>query len=324
MSTDDIIDALRAERFLALDVDLEPIGSPTFQVTTFANTGPSFYVDRQEKLSVVVDSVASMANQLEGTVWDDATGRPATPIAALPWVEVVDGQGERYTTSRTAAHRLNADAMWKGSVEQKTFGDYVTERLGEPPPPVAPPLAGVVWELDPLSLLQGVWLAAAWKGRARLTRALSARIDAHDVQTQSVQVGGQKTADSLAEVGITQAREGDTVAGEVPHHTSEVSARRIAARVLLDVRLLGSYRLEEAAERALLACGLLEIGELLADWPRRRSRCALDVADYTIQRGPSGWNALPAVDELRTTAKELCERACEVRVADPLRVQAKS
>jgi CRISPR-associated protein Csb1 len=323
MSANDVIDELRAERFLALDVELEPLGSPTFQVTTFANTGPSFYVDAAERLSVIVDSVASMANQLEATVWDQVTDAPAASIASLPWVEVVDAGGGRYTTSRTAAHRLNAHTMWQGTLEGgETFGAHVIHRLGEPAPPIAPPLAGVVWELDPLSLLQGIWLADAWKGRARLTRAVSARIDAHDVQTQSVQVGGQKTADSLSEVGVAQTRESNTVPGEIPHHTSEVSARSITARILLDVRLLRSYRLAEAAERALLACALLEIGEMLADWPRRRSRCALDVSAQHIRRGPGNWEALPGVDDLRALARDACRAACGEQDAEPLRVTA--
>jgi CRISPR-associated protein Csb1 len=309
------LDQLLDERFLALDVELEPIGSPTFHVTTFANTGPSFYVDREGQLSAVVDSVASVANQLEATVWDDAALAPVEAVAALPWVRVVDGSGATYTTSRTAAHRLNAHALIN-AVDRGTgeaMESKIRAALGEAPaPPIAHRLASVAWSLDPFAVLHGLWWPGEWGGRARLTRALTGRIDAHDVQTQAVQVGGQKTADHVAEVGVKQrGAEGKTVEGDVPAYLSEVSARRIVGRFLLDVRLLRSYALPPEATRALLAAALLELGEMLEAWPRRRSRCALDPVDpdrARRARTPDGF-ALPSIDTLRELAAEACRAA---------------
>jgi CRISPR-associated protein Csb1 len=328
-----LIDTIRAERFLAFDVQLEPIGSPTFQVTTFANTGPSFYIDSSGRLSAVVDSVASVANQLEATVWDEPAGAPAPALAGLPWVRVVDADGALYTTSRTAAHRLNAHAIVHANGGE--VGKQIGERLGVPSPPIAPHLAAVAWEFDPLAILHGLWWAgipgpggqAAWGGRARLSRALSGRIDAHGVQTQAVQVGGQKTADHLAEVGVSQARdaEGKTVEGEVPAFLSEVSAEEIVGRLLLDVRLIRSYGLGDERERALIAVALLEIGEMLDAWPRRRSRCALDVSDpVTARRAtrPDGWE-LPPTDELRTACEEACAAVAAPEERRPWTVQYK-
>jgi len=323
MTTNDALDTLLGERMLVLDVELEPAGSPTIQVTTFANTGPSFYVDREGRLSAVVDSVASMANQLEATVWDELGGQPVEAVAPLPWVRVLDGGDRTSTTSRTAAHRLNAHSIMSGAVDGtgELFETMLSGRLGEPTPPIARPLADEVWSLDPLAILHGVWFAGIWDGRARMPRALSGRIDAHDVQTQSVQVGGQKTADTLEEIEHRQrGAEGKTVAGEVPHHTSEVSAACIVARLLLDVRLLRSYGLGEAREHALAAVGLLQIAELLAAWPRRRSRCALEVAEVTVRR-PEGF-VIPAVDELRAATRALCSAATGSEAdADPVVVR---
>lgn len=314
----DLISATLDAPVLALDVELEPLGSPTFQVTTFANTGPSFYVDREGRPAVVVDSVASTANQMEATVWDEHAGAPVAAIAGLPWVQAIDGNGEVQTTSRTAAHRLNAHAIVKGTVEPggEAFDSMFEAKVGEPASPVLPKLASVLFELDPLSLVHGIWFPGVWSGRARVARALSGRIDAHDVQSASVQVGGQKTADTLAEVSIKQPKDGDkTVPGEVPVHASEVSAARIVGRLLLDVRTIRSFGLPPDATRALIAVALLEIGEMLASWPRRRSRCALDVVGVAARR-PHGFE-LPPVDDLRA----LAHAACGSDPADPLVVR---
>lgn len=325
MTAFDSLMELRAHRFLRFDVELEPVGSPTFQPATFANTGYSFYRDREGKLSVVVESVASMANMLEATVWDEVQSRPANPVAPLPWVEVRTSDNKKpYTSSRTAAHRLFAASMVNGVVDDtgETFESMLQGKLGtDPRPPVAHVLASAVWDLDPLTLLHGVWLSSVWGGRARLARAISARIDAHDVWTQDVQVGGQKTGDGVQEVKVHQKEsEGKAVFGEIPHHTSEVSASSILARIVLDLALLRSYGLGEAREQALTAVSVLQIRELLDAWPRRRSRCTLLPIDASqAPREPKGWT-LPEVADLRTACRELCAATGANGRAEPLAV----
>ncbi len=316
-----VADRLGAARYLALDVELEPLGAPTIQPTAFANTGPSFYEAPEGDLAAVVDSVASMANQLELTIWDEAACQPAQAVAALPWVKVVDAAGDYYTSSRRAAHRLNAGALMNGVVEPdgKLFADRLKRLLSDAKPPLVHRLTEVVWEHDPLALVHGTWFAGIWEGRARLTRALSVRIDARDVQSQSAQVGGQKTRDALDEPGGTEDLGFQTVRGEAPYYTGEISAGRIIGSILLDAGLLRSYGLGEACERALLATALLEIGELLAAWPRRRSRCALRVQEVRV-REPEGFE-LPPLVELRAECKAACETATGVSTADPLVVR---
>lgn len=318
------VDRLGAARYLALDVELQPLGAPTIQPTAFANTGPSFYEAPEGDLAAVVDSVASLANQLELTIWDEAASRPADAVAPLPWVRVVDADGDYYTSSRRAAHRLNAAALMNGAVEPdgEVFGDRLKRLLENAKPPLIRRLAEVVWEHDPLALVHGAWFAGIWEGRARLARALAARIDGRDVQTQNVQVGGQKTRDSLDEPGGTQDLGFQTVRGEAPYYTSEISAGRVVGSILLDAGLLRSYGLGEARERALLATALLEIGELIAAWPRRRSRCVLRVKDVTV-REPHGFD-LPSLEELRAECRAACEAATGTSAAEPLVVRWKA
>lgn len=326
MTATTLLDKLDGERYLVIDIDLEPLGSPTIQPTTFANTGPSFYEAPDGQLAAVVDSVASMANQLELTIWDEAACEPARPVAPLPWVKVVDPDGVYYTSSRRAAHRLGAHSLIKGA--EAGTGEVIEARLNRlldhATAPMFTQLAQVVWEHDPLAVLHGCWFAGIWKGRARLTRALSARIDALAVQSQSAQVGGQKTADHVLEVTTRQSEaEGTTVEGELPHYTAEVSAQRIVAPIVLDLALLRSYGLPQAAYRALAATGVLQMAELIAAWPRRRSRCILDVRGVTVRR-PAGL-AFPSVDgsngflaELREECLNRCRDATGVDRAEPL------
>lgn len=325
-----LLDQLVGERYLALDVELEPLGALTIQPTTFANTGPSFYEAPDGQLAAVVDSVASLANQLELTVWDEAACEPAKPVSPLPWVKVVDADGAYYTSSRRAAHRLGAHSLINGA--EAGTGEVMEARfkrlLDHAPAPIFLQLARVVWEHDPLAIVHGCWFAGIWEGRARLSRALSARIDALDVQTQSVQVGGQKTADHVREVTTRQAgAEGKTVEGEVPHYTSEVSAARVVSPIVLDLALLRSYGLPDKAYRALVATGVLQIAELISAWPRRRSRCILEVEEVTVRRPAE--LSLPPLDDLRNSLlpdlrDECFKRCCEatgVEQAEPLVVR---
>jgi len=316
------LDRLETARYLSVEVELEPVGSPTIQPTSFANTGTSFYEDAEGKLTAVVDSVASLANQLELTIWDETRNAPVPPVESLPWVKVIDSDGDFYTSSRTAAHRLNASSVLTGVDEDgEAFGDRLLRLLEGAKPPLAARLAALAWEHDPLSLVHGCWFPGLWEGRARLTRALSARIDAREVQTQSAQTGGQKTRDTIDEPGAIEDTGFKTVRGEAPYYTSEISAARILAPIVLDLALLRSYGLGPQSERALAAVALLEIGELVASWPRRRSRCMLTAKDVRV-REPSGWE-LPSVEDLRGECATRCEAAMGTKRATPLVVSWK-
>jgi CRISPR-associated protein Csb1 len=328
MTAAQLLDQLDGERYFAIEVDLEPLGALTIQPTTFANTGPSFYEAPDGQLAAVVDSVASMANQLELTIWDEAACEPVTAVAPLPWVKVVDSEDAYYTSSRRAAHRLNGASIMNGADEDgELFGSRIERLVSDATPPAHRRLAEVVWEHDPLSVLQGCWFAGIWDGRARLTRALTARIDAVGVQSQSAQVGGQKSRDTLDEPGGVEDAGFKTVRGEAPYYASDVSAARIVSPIVLDLGLLRSYGLPDAAYRGLVATGVLQIAELIAAWPRRRSRCILEVKEITVRR-PAGLS-LPPLDDLRTSflpdlrneCLERCREATGVERAEPLVVR---
>lgn len=323
MTTADALDKLDSARYLALDVELEPVGAQTIQPTGFANTGASFYEAPDGKLAAVVDSIASMANQLELGIWNEAQCAPAEPVAPLPWVKIVDADDAYYTSSRRAAHRLNAAALMNGAVQPdgEVFGSQLERLLVDAKPPIVKHLAEAVWKYDPLGLVHGCWFAGIWDGRARLTRALTARIDALEVQAQSAQVGGQKARDTLDEPGGVEDTGFKTVRGEAPYYASEISAARIVAPIVLDLGLLRSYGLAEDASRALIATAVLEIRELVDDWPRRRSRCILTPKENGIAvRRPIKWE-LPPLDELRRECLSRCRKATGKEKAEPLVVR---
>jgi len=96
---------------------------------------------------------------------------------------------------------------------------------------------------------------------------------------------------------------------------------------VLDLGLLRSYGLADAAHRALVATGVLQIAELIAAWPRRRSRCILEVKEITVRR-PAGLS-FPSLDDLhdgfledlRAECLERCREATGVDRAEPLVVR---
>jgi hypothetical protein len=113
----------------------------------------------------------------------------------------------------------------------------------------------------------------------------------------------------------------------VPHYTAEVSAARIVSPIVLDLALVRSYGLSPDAHRALVATGVLQIAELVAAWPRRRSRCILDVREVTVRR-PREFEFPGArdlrdgfLDELREECFNRCRAATGVESAQPLLVR---
>jgi CRISPR-associated protein Csb1 len=110
-------------------------------------------------------------------------------------------------------------------------------------------------------------------GRIRLPRALTGFIEARKVE-QAVS-GGVKN-NFLDPSGTIRAEDfTKDVYGNVPYHRVEYTAERITAFFNLDLSLLRSYRLPQAALDLLVALGLLKIRRFLASGTRLRTACDL-------------------------------------------------
>ncbi|MEZ5130338.1 MAG: type I-U CRISPR-associated RAMP protein Csb1/Cas7u [Mycobacterium sp.] len=295
------------------DVDLAPIAGSTFQPTGFPDIGAATFTrfqDDEEVDSLLLESVQSMANRLEATAWDAATQQPVTAVTGLPYLRVIRaGTGEFLTSSRCEAHRLASPFVHTATLDGTPMVTVIAERLDlkQDTPLNYPAIAAAIARLDPFCLLHGVFFTQKqWLGQPRITRAVSAVIEAHGVRRA---VSGGRKSDQVRH-NLGQEGEGGTAEGygSVPFTRIEWTARRIPASFVIDVELLHSYGLPEPATQALIALAMWEIRHLLDGGLRLRTACDLEpTTAIAARRGPE----LPSAEELTDTLVGLIAKSGE-------------
>ncbi|MEV7970954.1 type I-U CRISPR-associated RAMP protein Csb1/Cas7u [Sphaerisporangium sp. NPDC088356] len=297
---------------LRYSADLQPVLGSTFQATNFPDIGSAKFQRAKGGDSLLVESVQSMVNRLEGMAWDRGSHRPVGLIEALPYVRVhrKDNPEEYLTSSREEAHRLaSAFVREATTLDGKPMVEVIRDRLGlvKDTPLNYPRMAHALLELDPFCLLHGIFFSRKeWLGQPRFTRAVSAVIEAHDVR--EVISGGRKAdhvRHQLGEGGGTS--EGY---GSVPFHRVEWTAGEIKAMFVVDVDLLTSYGLGAAVTELLVLIAQWEIRTLLSRGLRLRTACDLEVTEEPKE--------LPQQAELQTRIAELI--AAEGLGAEPITV----
>lgn len=321
------LDAAAREPRALVEVELKPVQGLRFQPTGFPDLGPARFESPDGTAFLLVESAQSMANRLEAVCWDDAAGDLVEPLRGLPYVrvEVVGPDGEVIgeTSSLLEAHRLNSPYILGD--ESGEFKQKLTEAAGIQARPAGRRrkagdggtdassvglvdrrrLAQAVFRFDPGSVLHGVFLEKL-DGRARLTRALSAFIEAEDVR--SALNGGVKN-DRIDPQGDTQAG-----FGNVPYTREEFVARRLVAYFNLDLALLRSYGLPSPATELLTVLALWKVRRFLDLGLRLRTACDLKVAEERVVR-PEGLR-LPRTEELEPELRRLIE-SCKPYFASP-------
>ncbi|GAB05118.1 type I-U CRISPR-associated protein Cas7 [Gordonia amarae] len=259
--------------------ELEPIAGRRFQPTGFPDLGPAIYqVPGRTNDDLIVESAQSMANHLEGTTWNTAQQKPAEELAALPYVRVVNPDGEFLTSSRLEAHRLASAYVLNGKVDGSPMKEVLPERFGlvKGKPLDMACVYREVFALDPLSLVHGVFFAQKpWAWQPKVARAITAFIEATNVEPA---VSGGVKKDSVnneAEKGKRDAKEGY---GMVPHHRTEYTAETITMYTVIDEQQFASYGLSPAATELLSAVANWEVATLLNSGLRLRTACDLVVA----------------------------------------------
>jgi CRISPR-associated protein Csb1 len=276
---------------LLIEAVLRPVQGSRFQPTGFPDLGAATYTLPDGTEMLLVESAQSMANRLEATCWDEATGALPRPLAGMPYVEV-KRDGAALTNSLLEAHRLNSVY-----VENSDGFEAIKGAIGfDPKQPVDRlRFARALLKLDPNSLIHGTFLESIG-GALRVPRALSGFVEARDVRV--VASGGVKNdrvaAGKDAEANAT-AKEGY---GNVPFHRDEYSAAEITAFFNLDLGQLRAYQLGQAATHFMYLLSLWKIQTLLKSGLRLRTACDLDVVEIKVTR-PQGF-ALPGLDALDT------------------------
>ena len=109
--------ALDASRLL-FAVPLRPLQGQRFQPTGFPNLGAATY-QTPSGTSLLVESVQSMANRLEATIWDSATDGPIGAALGLSHV-TVRRKGKFLTDTMLESHRINSPYLLEGK-DKKFF-----------------------------------------------------------------------------------------------------------------------------------------------------------------------------------------------------------
>ncbi len=281
---------------------LSPIAGTRFQPTGFPDLGPATYTGPAGEDLLLVESAQSMANRLEAQLWDEASNAPREPADKLPFIVVRNEAGAYLTSSRTESHRL-ASAYVKdadfpdGKRGLQLLLDRMQLKAGQPINHQQ--VYRAVFDLDPLSLLHGVFFADKdWPGQPKIARAVTSFVEARGVRP--AHSGGVKFdhVSNKGDVGGSNA--GKTAAeegrGNVPYSRTEFVAETIEASFVVDTRQIRSYGLERDKEELLLALALLEIRRMLDEGLRLRTACDLDVTEIVVER-PAG-ASLPDEDSL--------------------------
>jgi CRISPR-associated protein Csb1 len=288
---------------------LVPALGTVFQPTGFPDIGAARFdrfVDNGETQdALLVESVQSMANRLEGTAWDDGARGPVELFADLPYVRVhrKSNPDEFLTSSRQEAHRLASAFVREADLGGKPMQDVIGERLGlaKDTPLDYPSMAVALMTLDPFCLIHGVFFGRKeWLGQPKFPRAISAVIEAYDVR-QAVS-GGRKSDHVRHQLDKGENGGGTSEGyGSVPFHRIEWTAREIHAMFSVDVELLRSYGLPAQVTELLVSIALWEIRSLLTGGLRLRTACDLDVIDQPKE--------LPQLSELTDRIHELTPAA---------------
>jgi CRISPR-associated protein Csb1 len=261
-----------------LEADLTPIAGSLIQPTGFPDLGAAEFGDGQ----LLVESAQSMANWLEGTTWDSARNDQVAELSVLPYVRVVSPEGAFLSSSRLEAHRLASAYIMTGKVDGTEGEKWLEQRLGlvKGMPLDNRAVARACFALDPVSLVHGVFFARKnWPWQPKIARAVTSFIEASGIKPAVS--GGVKR-----DVVVNEAKGGATAEGfgTVPHHRVEYTAEKITAYFTVDHAQFRSYGLSEPATELLEALADYEIGTLLGQGLRLRTRCDLVAREVRGER----------------------------------------
>jgi CRISPR-associated protein Csb1 len=279
-----------------LVANLRPVVGQRFQPTGFPDLGAAEF-DNADVRALLVESAQSMANRLEATTWSEAAADQVPELAGVPYVKVLDGNGQFLSSSRLEAHRLASAYVMEGMVGGVKGEVWLGERLGlqKGRPLDYRAVAKACFALDPLSLVHGVFFARKnWPWQPKVARAVTSFIEAYEVRP--VVSGGVKR-----DVVYNEVEAGRSTAegyGTVPHHRVEYTAGSIKAYFSVDRAQLRSYGLSEPGTALLEALIDFEVARLLDQGLRLRTACDLEVIGVERGERPTAAEAAKRIGRL--------------------------
>ena len=290
---------------LLFNIPLKPLQGSRFQPTGFPSLGAAAF-QTINGTNLLVESAQSIANHLELTIWDADRKDVRESFVGLSHVRITR-QGQVWTDTIIESHRLNSPYLLEG--KDKTFLNALKKEIGvlETGPIDRRKLAEVLLKYDINSLLHGVFLAKKELagGRLRVARALSAFIEADNVQVAAS--GGVKN-DHINPSGDTKSG-----FGNVPFARDEYTAERITLYANLDLVQIRGYGLGRDVEHLLILLSLYKLRALVEGGMRLRTACDLEAVGSDIAAtAPNGW-LLPSLVDLEGDLKSAIAR-CKHRM----------
>ncbi len=302
------LDALKNAPRLLIEAKLQPIAGTRFQPTGFPDLGAAQYRAASGDDMLLVESAQSMANRLETVCWDTVQNDWVPALNGLPCVVVKNKDGKLITNSVLEAHRINSPYILEG--KDKTFLNTLKTELavGELAAVDLKLLSKTLLKYDINALIHGVFIAKSEVagGRMRLPRALTAFIEASQVNTASS--GGVKN-DALNPSG--DAAKGF---GNVPFHREEFTGN-ITAYFVLDLALIRGFGLGADVENLLIAISLFKIRRFLNEGLRLRTACDLELVGDLAAKKPAGYT-VPSLEEIEKALPGLIQ-AVTAQFASP-------
>jgi CRISPR-associated protein Csb1 len=302
------LDILKNAPRLLIEAKLQPIAGTRFQPTGFPDLGAAQYKAADGNDMLLVESAQSMANRLETVCWDTVQNDWVAALTGLPCVVVKNKEGKEITNSVLEAHRINSPYILEG--KDKTFLNTLKSELavGELAAVDLKLLSKTLLKYDINALIHGVFIAKSEVagGRMRLPRALTAFIEASQVNTASS--GGVKND------GLNPSGDAAKGFGNVPFHREEFTGN-ITAYFVLDLALIRGFGLGADVENLLIAISLFKIRRFLNDGLRLRTACDLELVGDLAAKKPAGYT-VPSLEEIEKALPDLI-KAVTAQFASP-------
>ena len=301
---------------ILIECELKPVQGHRFQPTGFPSLGAAEYAvetkDGQVNC-VLVDSHQSIANWLERVCMDGTKLEGA--LEGLPVVTLVDSDGEFIGNTMTEAHRVASPYLLQWNGKSESMNGPLADRLksdldtdDKPPSTAAADFAKFLLRHDPATILHGAFVPKLAGGKYRLTRMLSGFTEA--TGARPVDSGGSKF-DNIDSTGKADGKGGsDNMYGNVLYPRRDYTARRIMLYFSIDLTLMRSYGLGEAAEQLLFALAVWKMRRLTRHEIRFRSGCDLRAAGDLKVTLPDGYE-LPGLEEAEADLKRCIKRCRE-------------
>jgi len=289
---------------LLIEASLQPVQGTRFQPTGFPDLGAATYDGPDGRRMLLVESAQSVANRLEKECWDEPNSDWVDALKGLPYIKVLDRNGEMVTNSVLEAHRTNSEYIARTEDFIALVDDEIKYKKDKSFD-VRKQLVPFLLKRDINALIHGVFLEEI-AGVIRLPRLVSGFIEAEDVN--DAESGGVKF--NRVEPGL---KEGD---GNIPYPKREFTSPKITAYFNIDLAQIRGFGLGENVENLLVALSLYKIRRFLEAGLRLRTACDLDVVELAATR-PNDFT-IPATTELEQALPGLISAvASEGRFAEP-------